>query len=112
MMSLKYSNRPRSTTFPLYMGFADFEKAFDSIQYRAVFEALRARGMQEKYSDIIEETCAEGTAQVRTEKLGRKIDIMKGERQGATLSPVVLTAAVEIFKMINIEAAITSIEYD
>ena len=47
----------------------------------------------------MKETYTEGTAQVRTEKLGGKIKIMKGVRQGDTLSPVMLTAAVEeIFK--------------
>ena len=32
---------------PLYMAFVDYAKAFDSIQHRAVFEALRVHGVQE-----------------------------------------------------------------
>ena len=49
----------------------------------------------------------EGTVQIRTEKLSGKIKIMKGVRQGDTLSPVMFTAAVEkIFKRMNIEAGI------
>ena len=87
---------------PLYMVFVDYAKAFDSIQHRAVFEALRVHSVQEKYINIIKETYAEGTAQIRTEKLSGKIKIMKGVRQGDTLSPVVFTAAVEIFKRMNI----------
>ena len=71
------------------------------------FEALRAYGVQEKYINITKETYPEGTVQGRTEKLNVKIKIMKEVRQGDTLSPVMFTAAVEeIFKMINIEAAI------
>ena len=63
--------------------------------------------MQEKYINIIKETYAKGTAQVRTEKLSGKIKIMKGARQGDTFSPVMFTAAVEeIFKRMNIEADI------
>ena len=63
--------------------------------------------MQEKYINIIKETYTEGTAQVRTEKLGRKIKIMKGVRQGDTLSLVMFTAAVEeIFMRMNTEAGI------
>ena len=92
---------------PLYMAIVDYEKAFDSIQHRAVFEALRPHGVQEKYVNIIKETYAEGTAQIRTEKLGGKIKITKEVRQGDTLSPVMFTAAVEeIFKGMNIEAGI------
>ena len=53
---------------PLYMAFIDYEKAFDSIQHRAVFEALRTHGVQEKYINIIKETYTEGTAQIKTEK--------------------------------------------
>ena len=82
-----------------------YEKVSDSIQYRAVFEALKANAVQEKY--ITKGTYAEGTAQVRTEKLSGKIKIMKGVRQGDTLSPVRFTAAVQdIFKRMNIEAGI------
>ena len=76
-------------------------------QHRAVFEALRVHGVQMKYINIIKETYAEGTVQVRTEKLSGKIKIVKGVRQGDTLSPVMFTAAVEeIFERMNIEAGI------
>ena len=92
---------------PLYMVFVDYEKAFDSIQHRAVFEALRAHGVQKKYINTIKETYAEGTAQIRTEKLSGKIKIMKGVCQWHMLSPVMFTAAVEeAFKRMNIEVGI------
>ena len=89
------------------MAFVEYEKAFDSIQHRAVFEALRAHCVQEMYINIIKEMYAEGTAQIRTEKLTGKIEIMKGVRHGHTLSPVMYTAAVEVlFKRMNVEAGI------
>ena len=90
----------------MYMAFVDYEKAFDSIQHRAVFEALRVHGVHEKYINIIKETHADGTAQMRIEKLSGKIKIMKVVRQGDTLSPLMFAAAVEIFKRMNIEAGI------
>uniref|UniRef100_A0A3P9I9K1 ribonuclease H n=1 Tax=Oryzias latipes TaxID=8090 RepID=A0A3P9I9K1_ORYLA len=47
------------------------------------------------------------TAQVRNESLSRKIKIMKGVRQGDTLSPVMFTAALEeIFRRMEAEAGI------
>ena len=89
------------------MAFVDYAKAFDSIQHRAVFEALRVHGVEKKYINIIKEMYDEGTPQIRTEKLSGKIKIMKGVRQGDTLSPVMFTAAVEeISKRMNIEAGI------
>ena len=100
--------RPEKTTeynIPLYMAFVDYEKAFYS-NIRAVFEALRGHGVQEKYINIIKETYPDGTAQIRTEKLSGKKKHIKGVRQGDT-SPVMFTAAVEeIFKGMNIEAGI------
>ena len=89
------------------MAFVDYGKVFDSIQYRAVFEVPRAHGVQEKYINIIKEPYAEGTVQVRTEKLNGKFKIMKGVLHGDTLSPVMFTAAVrEIFEGMNTEAGI------
>ena len=94
-------------SIPLYMAFVDYAKAIDSIQHRAVFEALGVHGVQEKYINIIKDTYTEGTAQIRTEKLSGKIEIMEGVRQGDTLLPVMFTAAVEeLFKMMNIKAEI------
>ena len=57
--------------------------------------------------NILKETYNRGTAQVRTEALSRKIQIMKGVRQGDTLSPVMFTAALEeIFRRTEIESGI------
>ena len=92
---------------PLHMAFVDYEKAFDSIQHPAVFGALKNQGVEEKYINIINETYKNGTAQVRTESLSRKFNILKGVRQGDTLSPVMFTAALEeIFKRIETESGI------
>jgi len=92
---------------PIHMAFVDYEKAFDSIQHQAVFDALRQNCVEEKYINILKETYKGGTAQIRTEMLSRKISIMKGVRQGDTLSPVMCTSAMEeIFRRVNIEVGI------
>ncbi|MEE4247402.1 MAG: reverse transcriptase domain-containing protein [Kangiellaceae bacterium] len=92
---------------PLHMAFVDYEKAFDSIQHRAVFNALKQHGVQEKYINVLKDTYRGGTAQIRTESLSKKVSIMKGVRQGDTLSPVLFTAAVEeIFKRVDVENGI------
>uniref|UniRef100_A0A3B3HG01 ribonuclease H n=1 Tax=Oryzias latipes TaxID=8090 RepID=A0A3B3HG01_ORYLA len=92
---------------PIYMAFVDYEKAFDSILHKAVFEALKQHSIEEKYINILKETYDGGTAQIRNESLSRKIKIMKGVRQGDTLSPVMFTAALEeIFRRMEAEAGI------
>uniref|UniRef100_A0A3P9HMW9 ribonuclease H n=1 Tax=Oryzias latipes TaxID=8090 RepID=A0A3P9HMW9_ORYLA len=92
---------------PIYMAFVDYEKAFDSILHKAVFEALKQHSVEEKYINILKETYDGGTAQIRNESLSRKIKIMKGVRQGDTLSPVMFTAALEeIFRRMEAEAGI------
>ena len=89
------------------MAFVDYEKAFYPIQHEAVFEALKHHSVEEKYIYNLKETCDGGTAQVRTESLSRKVKIMKGVRQGDTLSPVIFTAALEeIFRRMEIEVGI------
>uniref|UniRef100_A0A3P9MPT2 ribonuclease H n=1 Tax=Oryzias latipes TaxID=8090 RepID=A0A3P9MPT2_ORYLA len=89
------------------MAFVDYEKAFDSILHKAVIEALEQHSVEEKYINILKETYDGGTAQVRNESLSRKIKIMKGVRQGDTLSPVMFTAALEeIFRRMEAEAGI------
>jgi hypothetical protein len=92
---------------PIHMAFVDYEKAFDSILHKAVFEALKHHSVERKYINILKETYDGGTAQVRNESLSRKIKIMKGVRQGDTLSPVMFTAALEeIFRRMKVEVGI------
>ena len=89
------------------MAFVDYEKAFDSIQHKAVFEALQQHGVHKKYINIVKEMYKGGTAQIRTETLSRKIKITKCVPQGDTLSPVMFTSALEeIFKRLNIETGV------
>ena len=92
---------------PIHMAFVDYEKAFDSIQHKAVFRALQRYDVQEKYINILKETYRGGTGQIRTETPSKKINIMKGVRQGDTLSPAMFTSAMkEIFKRINIKTGV------
>uniref|UniRef100_A0A3Q1BYB5 Reverse transcriptase domain-containing protein n=1 Tax=Amphiprion ocellaris TaxID=80972 RepID=A0A3Q1BYB5_AMPOC len=41
---------------PTYMAFVDYEKAFDSIQHKAVFKALKQHGVEDNYINILKET--------------------------------------------------------
>lgn len=62
---------------------------------------------------IARETCREGKAQIRREKSGNRIGIMKGVRQGDILSQVMFTNVVEeIFKKIISKLTSISMQLD
>jgi hypothetical protein len=52
VLSLEKANEYQ---IPINMAFIDYEKAFDSIKHKAVFEALKQHGV-EKYVNILVET--------------------------------------------------------
>ena len=80
---------------------------FESIQHKAIFQALKWYGLEDNYINILKETYRGGTAHINTETTSRKISIMKGVRQGGTLSPVMFTSALdEIFKRMEVEGGI------
>ena len=40
---------------PLYIGYIDYQKAFDSIEHEAILKALRKTGINETYITILED---------------------------------------------------------
>ena len=50
------------------ISFVTYEKAFDSVQHRAVFEVLRAHVVQEKYINIIKKTYTERNSTSKNRK--------------------------------------------
>lgn len=80
---------------PLYCSFVDYKKAFDSLEHKAIWEALRDQGVEEKYVRIIEEVYKTSTAKIRLDKKGGRIDIKRGVRQGDPVSPKIFAAVLE-----------------
>uniref|UniRef100_A0AAQ5Z9B2 Reverse transcriptase domain-containing protein n=1 Tax=Amphiprion ocellaris TaxID=80972 RepID=A0AAQ5Z9B2_AMPOC len=54
------------------------EKAFDSIQHKAVFKALKQHGVEDNYINILKETYDGGTSRVEAKAL-RSIQIFPGK---------------------------------
>ena len=95
------------STIDYYMAFVDFEKAFDSIQYKAVFKAIEKQVVKITYINILKETYNDGTIQIKLKKVSRKILILKGSRQGDTLSTAIFISALEeIFKRVEFATGI------
>ena len=84
------------------MGFIYYEKAFDSIEIPAVLEDLVNQGVHSSYINIINTTYNQGTSTIRLYKDSNKINIDRGVRQGDTVSPNLLNAALEgIFRRLD-----------
>ena len=85
---------------PLCIGYIDYEKAFDSIEHKAIFKALRSIGINETYITILEDTYTGATARVHMDsEVSEEIPILRGVRQGDPIFPKLFTATIqEVFK--------------
>ena len=54
---------------PLCIGFIDYEKAFDTLEHFAIFEALRKTNINETYINILQNIYNQATARVHLDKL-------------------------------------------
>ena len=60
-----YSKRPSSIASPLYMAFANYEKAFDSTKHKAILNALEQHSIPGKIINILTEAYQNGTVKNR-----------------------------------------------
>ena len=90
---------------PLCLAFIDYEKAFDSIEHWAIFEALKDIGIHETYVNILKDIYTEATAKIHIEnQVSEAIKIQRGVRQGDPISPKLFTATIEkVFKNSELE---------
>ena len=93
---------------PLYIGFTDYEKAFDTIEHFAIIEALRKPNINETYINILQNTYSQVTARIHLDKLvSDEFPIHRGVRQGDPLSPELFTAVIEeVFKKADISEGV------
>ena len=89
---------------PLCIALVDFEKAFDSVETRAVLASLEKQGIEKRYINGLAEIYRQGYATTNLHKESNPIPIRKGVRQGDTISPKLFTASLEdIFRDLDWE---------
>ena len=93
---------------PLCIGFIDYEKAFDTVEHFAIFEALRKTNVNETYINILQNIYNQATTRVHLDKLvSTEFPIHRGVRQGDPLSPKLFTAVMEVvFKKAEISEGV------
>ncbi|XP_037876062.1 LINE-1 retrotransposable element ORF2 protein isoform X1 [Bombyx mori] len=79
-----------------YLGFVDFNKAFDSLEHHYIWESLEQQGVHKKYIRILKNIYGKSTAQIKLEKLGEEFPIERGVRQGDPISPKIFSAVLEL----------------
>ena len=90
---------------PLFIGYIDYKKAFDSLEHKAIFKALRSIGINETYITILEDTYTGATARLHIDsQVSEEIPILRDVRRGDPISPKLFTATIqEVFKNAQLE---------
>ena len=84
----------------------DHQKAFDSIEFTALFKALENQRVDQAYITILSDLCNGATSVLKLHRDSDKIKLEGGARQDDNISPKIFTACLQdaIIKRIDWEA--------
>ena len=77
------------------LAFVDYEKAFDSVESKAILTSLEKQGIDKGYIDALAEIQIRASTVAKLHRESNEIPIRKGIRQGNTISPKLFTATLE-----------------
>jgi hypothetical protein len=82
---------------PPYLGFVDFERAFDSVTRSSTIQAMKISGIPEKIIQLIDEMYGGYACKVEDEGgLSDPSKIKAGVRQGCLLSPILFLMVLDL----------------
>ncbi len=87
--------KSREWNAALWVGLVDFEKAFDSVEHEALWEALREESVEEEYIELVRKLYEGQTATVQTDVRSRKFSLTRGVKQGDPISGLLFIAVLE-----------------
>ncbi len=87
--------KSREYSLPLHAVFLDFQKAFDSIELNAIWNALETYGIDPSLIQLVKIIYAGGTSAIKVGTNTIPITIQKGVRQGDTLSPILFIITLQ-----------------
>ena len=81
---------------PLWTCFIDFEKAFDSIEHKAIWQALEKQCLNAGYIELFQRLYAHQHVKVALDSmLSRPFELARGTKQGDPLSTLLFNAVLE-----------------
>lgn len=81
---------------PLYLVFIDFKRAFDTINYYALWQILKMKGVPRKIINIIQQMYEGSSSKIVHEgEMSRSIEVSQGVKQGCPLSPILFNLALD-----------------
>ena len=80
---------------PLWLAAVDFQKAFDTVNHEAIWQALREQGVGETYVRTLQKLYRGQVGHVKTDRTSRDFEINRGTKQGDPISPVIFNAVLE-----------------
>jgi len=88
---------------PLCFAFVDYEKAFDSIEFEPLFNALKNQGVDGTYLAVLQDLYRNATSMLRLHTDSRKFKLERGARQGDNISPRLFTSCLQDAIIRNID---------
>jgi len=85
----------REWNLPLHLIFIDFKKAFDSIEFEAIWQALHHYGVDDCTIRMIKQLYSVGTSSIKTSSSSANFNIQRGVRQGDSLSPLLFVLTLQ-----------------
>uniref|UniRef100_A0A914WUD7 Reverse transcriptase domain-containing protein n=1 Tax=Plectus sambesii TaxID=2011161 RepID=A0A914WUD7_9BILA len=79
---------------PLFMVFADYEKAFDSVENTSIWQALKRQNVPSNIITILKSIYRTSKSTIHIGDASAGVEVQKGVRQGNTISPRLLTACL------------------
>lgn len=79
-----------------YLGFIDYNKAFDSLEHDAIWRSLRLQGVHGKIINILKSIYSKTYACVKLDKKSEEFPVERGVRQGDPISPKLFSAVLEM----------------
>ena len=91
----QHQEEAQEYNIPLSFVFVDYDKAFDSIKFEPIFDAVKNHGVDRAYLNIIKHLYHETTSMIHLHTDSKKFRLQRGVRQGENISHRLLTSSLQ-----------------